>query len=158
VATPDDFLLDQLELYPGLVGASLADQVRTSQRELMRTPKEDGKLWTDRSVSRAAADLGYTLSPTYVRQLRSGNRANPSIDVVNILALVFDVPVSVFYPEPDADEILRALDVLKAAGAEAVLTRGEGHLSPETLRLIAEAISQPIEPQARPKAPDPGEA
>lgn len=71
---------------------------------------------------------------------------------------MFDVPVSVFYPEPDADEILRALDVLKAAGAEAVLTRGEGHLSPETLRLIAEAISQPIEPQARPKPPDPGEA
>ena len=124
----------------------------------MRTPKADGTVWTDRSVSRAAADHGYTLSPTYVRQLRSGGRANPSIDVVTVLARVFDVPVSVFYPEPDADEILRALDVLKAAGAEAVMTRGEGHLSAETLRLIAEAISQPIEPQARPRAADAHEA
>ena len=34
---------------------------------------------------------------------------------------VFDVPVSTFYPEPDTDEIVRALDVLHAAGAEAIL-------------------------------------
>ena len=120
-------------------------------QELMRTPKADGKVWSDRSVSRAAEGHGYALSPTYVRQLRSGSRTNPSIDVVKTLALVFDVPVSTFYPEPDADEILRALDVLQAAGAETVLARGAGHLSPRLFRAIADAISQP-NPEPSPEA------
>lgn len=113
----------------------------------------DGKVWTDGSVSRAAEGHGYSLSPSYVRQLRTGVRANPSIDVVKILASVFDVPVSTFYPEPDADEILRALDVLQAAGAETVLARGAGHLSPRLFRVIADAISQPL-PEPSPEASD----
>lgn len=114
-------------------------------RELMLRPAADGKPWSDRSVSRAAAERGYTLSPTYVRQLRTGARTNPSIDVVNVLAQVFEVPVTFFYAQPDADEIVKALEVLRAAGVEAVLSRGEGHLSPATLRLIADAISQPLD-------------
>ena len=44
MATPDDFLLDQLELYPGLVGASLADQVRTSQRPRLSYAELLGRL------------------------------------------------------------------------------------------------------------------
>ncbi len=44
VATPDDFLLDQVELYPGLVGASLADQVRTSQRPRLSYAELLGRL------------------------------------------------------------------------------------------------------------------
>ena len=87
--------------------------------------------------------------PTSDRQ--SGSRTNPSIDVVKTLALVFDVPVSTFYPEPDADEVLRALDVLQAAGAETVLARGAGHLSPRLFRAIADAISQP-NPEPSPEA------
>lgn len=44
VATPDDFLLDQLELYPGTVGAALADQVRTSQRPRLSYAELLGRL------------------------------------------------------------------------------------------------------------------
>ena len=117
----------------------------------MRTPMPDGRAWTVRAVSRAAKAHGHTLSPSYVRQLRAGVRTNPSIDVVQTLALVFDVPVSTFYPEPDTDEIVRALDVLHAAGAEAILTRGAGHLSPRMFRIIADAIGQ-APPEQKPEA------
>ena len=113
-------------------------------QELLRQPGPDGKPWSDRSLSRAAAALGHELSPTYVRQLRTGTRANPSMDVIGALADVFNVPVSTFYPQHDIDDdaVLKAVEVLQPAGAQAILARGEGHFTPRTLRMIAEAISE----------------
>lgn len=44
VATPDDFLQDQLELYPAIVGASLRDQVRTARRPMLSYVELLGRL------------------------------------------------------------------------------------------------------------------
>lgn len=80
------------------------------------------------------------MSPTYARQLRNGQRANPTLDVVAALCDVFEVTPTYFHATDQADDIVNALKTLQAAGAQAILTHGEGHLPPDTLSRIVAAI------------------
>lgn len=74
------------------------------------------------------------------RQQRSGHRSNPILDVIAALCDVFDVSPTYFHDTGQADDIVNALKTLQTAGAQAILTHGEGTLPPDTLRRIAEAI------------------
>lgn len=139
----------------GLDSDDVTDQVAyftSRMRELMQRPTPDGKRWSDRALAKAAAELGHDLSPTYVRQLRTGQRANPSIDIVRALADVFGIPMSYFYNTDQGDEIDKALETLQAAGADAILARGGGRISAETLRRIADAV-RPSDTRQRPTSP-----
>lgn len=118
-------------------------------RELMQRPRPDGRRWSDRALAQAAADLGHDLSASYVRQLRTGIRANPSLEIVRTLTEVLGVPAGYFYDTDQTDALIQALRTLQAAGAQAILTSGEGHIPPETLRRIAQAIDQDPRHRAR---------
>lgn len=106
----------------------------------MAQPRPDGKRWSHREVSRAAAGHGFRISYSYVQSMESGAQKNPTLEVLRGLAAVFDVPVSHFY-EDDQDEVEKALDALHRAGADVILARGQGRLSPEALQAIADALN-----------------
>jgi len=78
-------------------------------RALLGQPRPNGGHWTDRALAQAAADRGHQLSPTYARQLRSAQRANPTLDVVAALCDVFEVSPTYFHDTDQADDIVNAL-------------------------------------------------
>ncbi|WP_380162775.1 helix-turn-helix domain-containing protein [Kineococcus sp. R86509] len=49
-------------------------------------------------------ELGHPLTSSYISQLRRGSRTNPTIDSLRVLAAVFGVPVSYFFPHDTAPD------------------------------------------------------
>mgnify|MGYP001085752476 CR=1 FL=1 len=121
-------------------------------KALMDRSAPDGRPWTDASVAKAASARGLKLSPSYVGQLRTGERPNPSVGIIRALASVFDVPVGYLAGETQADdEVTRALDVLRKHGVETVYARGGTNSIPlETVAMIAHAIRQSTTPSTAP--------
>lgn len=123
-------------------------------KALMDRSAPDGRTWTDKSVAKAATGLGMKLSPTYVGQLRTGERPNPSVSIIRALAAVFDVPVGYFAGEtPTDDEVTQAIDVLRKHGVQNVYARGGTNSIPlETVAMIvAHAIRESTK---HPEAPE----
>lgn len=128
---------------PGGAGADFATRFNEA---LTRSAPREGGRWTDRAVSAAARAKGYKLSATYVRQLRVGLRTNPSIATIEALSEILGVSPMWFLEgtedvQSDAtDDVVEALEILRDAGAEAVLARGRGRIPESTLERIAAAI------------------
>lgn len=55
-------------------------------------------------IAALTQELGHPLTSSYVTQLRRGSRTNPTIDSLRVLAAVFDVPVSYFFPSDTAPD------------------------------------------------------
>lgn len=117
-------------------------------RELMARPSPTGKRWSSRQVAEEASKLGHHLTASYVQSLANGEKSNPTLSALRALADVFGVPAATFLdPSPDGrDEIAAALNTLHRAGADVVLARGGAELSPATLRAVAEALREEVEP------------
>lgn len=115
-------------------------------RELMARTGPDGKRWSSRRVAEEATKLGHPITASYVQSLANGERKNPTLSSLRALQAVFGVPMnSLLEPDPDGrDEVASALNTLNRAGADVVLARGAGELSPKTLQVIATALREEL--------------
>lgn len=90
-------------------------------------PRPDGpELYSN---ERAAEDLtsgGVSVTPGYLRQLRSGKRRNPTARLLGAIARLFDVPITYFFDDRQADAVaqqLQNLTRLRAAGVRGIVAR-----------------------------------
>ena len=99
------------------------------------------------SNERAAADLltaGISVTAGYLRQLRSGKRRNPTARLLAAIAQLFEVPITYFFDDDEADKIatqLQALTRLRAAGVRGFVA-GSGDHTAEDLNALAPLLEQ----------------
>jgi transcriptional regulator with XRE-family HTH domain len=55
-------------------------------------------------IAALTQELGHPLTSSYIAQLRRGSRTNPTIDSLRVLAAVFGVPISYFFPQDTAPD------------------------------------------------------
>lgn len=92
------------------------------------------------SYSKVAAAIeaagGPTVSSTYLHELRTGKKDNPTRRTLDALATYFGVPPAYFFDEAFAAEVDAHLETLRDAGVMDLATRARG-LSPESLEALS---------------------
>jgi transcriptional regulator with XRE-family HTH domain len=112
---------------------------------LFTTVHPAGREYTHEQVATAIEQRGGpTISATYLWQLRTGKRDNPTMRHLEALSAFFGVPPSYFFDEETATRVDDQLDLLVALRDDrvrqlAVLANG---LSPETLDTITTMIER----------------
>lgn len=105
--------------------------------------REDGEQYTHEEVAAACREAsGETFSATYLWQLRTGKRTNPTKRHLEALAAFFDVPVAYFFDDTIGAEIdaeLELLGALRNAGVRNLALRALD-LSPLGLATITDMI------------------
>jgi len=101
--------------------------------------------WTYREVSRGIGDTGVTISPSYLWQLRKGQRDNPTVRQMQAVADFFHVPMTYFFGASEEVEIVDAQMMLVRAMRDhqvrdVALRASE--LSPAGLRAVANIIGE----------------
>ncbi|MDQ6673025.1 MAG: XRE family transcriptional regulator, partial [Chloroflexota bacterium] len=77
--------------------------------------------YTYREVAEGIRGLGFApISATYVWQLRTGHRSNPTMKHVEGLAAFFDVPVNYFFNDDVATRVHAELKALVALRQPAI--------------------------------------
>lgn len=103
----------------------------------------DGEEASYREVAAAIAEQGGpTISPSYIYQLRSGIRENPTLRHVQALAKYFGVDVAYFTDDDFAEQTdaqLATLAAMRDAGVRSIALRA-ANLSPESLVLVSDMI------------------
>ncbi|WP_336922899.1 helix-turn-helix domain-containing protein [Aquipuribacter sp. SD81] len=98
---------------------------------------------TYREVAAAIAEQGGpTISPSYIWQLRTGLKDNPTLKHLQALARYFGVETAYFFDDAAAERIdaeLALLTAMRDAGVRSVALRAAG-LSPESLGLVRDVI------------------
>jgi transcriptional regulator with XRE-family HTH domain len=87
-------------------------------------------------------DQGVAISHTYVWQLRTGRRDNPTLQHLTAIAKFFGVPVSYFLDEEQAAQIDRDLELLtaiKEVGVAEIALR-TADLSPDSRDTVGDMI------------------
>lgn len=96
-----------------------------------------------REVAATIAEQGGpTISPSYIYQLRSGIRENPTLRHVQALAKYFGVEVAYFTDDEIAEQTdaqLATLAAMRDAGVRSIALRA-ANLSPESLGLVSDMI------------------
>lgn len=112
--------------------------------DVVRNP-ESGKPYSNEELARwCTRTTGHTMSRTFVWQLRTGQRTNPTLRNLNAMAGFFSVPLAYFEPGERSDRIaeqLRLARRLADARSESMVTRA-ANLSPESIRLLAGMIDR----------------
>ncbi|WP_329448753.1 XRE family transcriptional regulator (plasmid) [Streptomyces sp. NBC_01426] len=91
----------------------LADKVD----KLFRTIRTNGREYTYDEVARGCSQLsGGTFSKTYVWQLRTGQRDNPTKRHLEALAAFFRVPAAYFFDDDTAERVDAQLAIASAMG------------------------------------------
>lgn len=107
---------------------------------LFRTVRRpDGREFSHREVAEAITAADEPISHSYIGQLRTGDKDNPTIKHLRALARFFGVPVEYFTREDvatDVDRELRTLTALKELQVKTVALRST--LLPEAERSLAE--------------------
>jgi transcriptional regulator with XRE-family HTH domain len=105
--------------------------------------RPDGTPYSNEEAARACREAtGESFSATYLWQLRSGRRDNPTKRHLEALAGFFQVPPAYFFDDDQAAEIadqLKLLGALRDAGVRSVALRAVT-LSPEALDTVSELI------------------
>jgi transcriptional regulator with XRE-family HTH domain len=119
-------------------------QVAARLDHLFRTVHSHGKVeYTYREVAEGIRERGFApISATYVWQLRTGQRSNPTMKHVEGLAAFFEVPVNYFFNDDVAGRVhaeLEALVALRQPAIRQIALRAAG-LSAESLRAIVAMI------------------
>jgi len=113
--------------------------------ELFSTVHPVGKEYSYNDVARGVEELGAPkVSATYIWQLRTGKRDNPTKRHIEALASFFGVPPAYFFDDQVAAQVrsqLQLLATLRDRGVRQVATRAAG-LSPRALRAVDEMIKQ----------------
>ncbi|ONI81940.1 hypothetical protein ALI22I_37795 [Saccharothrix sp. ALI-22-I] len=90
-------------------GGSLADKLN----RLFSTVRKHGDAeHSNSAVAAAITEQGVPISHTYIWQLRTGRRDNPSIQHLTALAKFFGVPVAYFLDEEESAKVDRDLELL----------------------------------------------
>lgn len=114
---------------------------------LFSTVHPPGRQYTHEEVAAALRDAGGpTISATYVWQLRSGRRDNPTKRHMEALAGFFGVPVAYFFDDESASRIDAELDLLVALRDSGVrqLAIRTLELSPEARRMVADLVEHAV--------------
>src|SRR3954454_15015886 len=99
------------------------------------------------SNDRAASDLaaaGISVTAGYLRQLRSGTPRHPPARLLAGIAQLFEVPITYFFDDDQADKItaqLQALTRLRAAGVRGIVARS-GDLTSDDLNALGPLLEQ----------------
>ncbi|MFF0223447.1 XRE family transcriptional regulator [Streptomyces sp. NPDC004629] len=119
---------------------TLADKIDALFRIVRRPNREQ---FSHEEVARACREAtGESFSATYVWQLRTGRRDNPTKRHLEALAQFFDVPVAYFFDDDQGAAIAKELELLGAlrdAGVRSVALRAV-NLSPEGVNTISDMI------------------
>ena len=109
--------------------------------QVVRRP--DREMYSNEEVAKACREAtGETFSATYVWQLRTGRRDNPTKRHLEALAQFFQVPVAYFFDDDQGAAISRELEllgVLRDAGVRSVALRALT-LSPEGIDTLNDMI------------------
>ncbi|MER5198190.1 helix-turn-helix domain-containing protein [Streptomyces sp. NPDC002755] len=120
--------------------ATLADRIDALFRVVRRPDREQ---YSHEEVARACREAtGESFSATYLWQLRTGRRGNPTKRHLEALAQFFDVPVVYFFDDEQGAAIARELELLGAlrdAEVRSVALRAV-NLSPEGVGTISDMI------------------
>lgn len=121
-------------------GSSLAQKIDTLFQVVRRPNREQ---FSHEEVAKACREAtGETFSATYLWQLRTGRRDNPTKRHLEALAQFFRVPVAYFFDDDQGTAIARELELLGAlrdAGVRSVALRAV-NLSPEGIDTISDMI------------------
>lgn len=121
-------------------GTSLAQKIDTLFQVVRRPNREQ---FSHEEVAKACREAtGETFSATYLWQLRTGRRDNPTKRHLEALAQFFRVPVAYFFDDDQGTAIARELELLGAlrdAGVRSVALRAV-NLSPEGIDTISDMI------------------
>ena len=105
--------------------------------------REDREAYTHEEVARACREAtGESFSATYLWQLRTGRRDNPTKRHLEALAQFFQIPVAYFFDDEQGARIsaeLELLGALRDAGVRSVALRAV-NLSPEGMGTISDMI------------------
>jgi transcriptional regulator with XRE-family HTH domain len=119
----------------------------TKLDRLFRTVRPAGgsREFSYREVARGIEQRGdVTISASYLHQLRTGAKDNPTIKHLEAIASFFGVPASYFLDEQVAAEVsaeLKLLSAMRDVGVRDVAMRAHG-LSKESLSVVADMIER----------------
>ncbi|MER8182105.1 helix-turn-helix domain-containing protein [Kitasatospora sp. NPDC094015] len=134
---------------PELDPPTLSDRI---DRLFQVVRRPSGEPYSHEEVARACREAsGETFSATYLWQLRTGRRDNPTKRHLEALAQFFQVPPSYFFDDEQSDRITEELALLGAmrnAGVREVALRAVT-LSPEGLGTISDMIEAIARREAR---------
>ncbi|MEU9132012.1 helix-turn-helix domain-containing protein [Kitasatospora sp. NPDC048540] len=134
---------------PDLDPPTLSDRI---DRLFQVVRRPSGEPYSHEEVARACREAsGETFSATYLWQLRTGRRDNPTKRHLESLAQFFQVPPSYFFDDEQSDKITEELALLGAmrnAGVREVALRAVT-LSPEGLGTISDMIEAIARREAR---------
>lgn len=120
--------------------STLADRIDALFRVVRRPNREQ---YSHEEVARACREAtGESFSATYLWQLRTGRRGNPTKRHLEALAQFFDVPVVYFFDDEQGAVIAKELELLGAlrdAEVRSVALRAV-NLSPEGVGTISDMI------------------
>jgi len=120
--------------------ATLAERIDALFRVVRRPDRE---AYTHEEVARACREAtGESFSTTYLWQLRTGRRDNPTKRHLEALAQFFRIPVAYFFDAEQGARIAAELELLGAlrdAGVRSVALRAV-NLSPEGMGTISDMI------------------
>jgi transcriptional regulator with XRE-family HTH domain len=151
----------------GIGGATIAEvepkRARTLAEKLDRLfhtmhPRQRGEYAYKEVADGIAARGSPTISATYLWELRTGRKDNPTLKHVEALAQFFGVPPAYFLDEDSAeriDEELALLGALRDASVRHMALRAAG-LSRASLGTITEMIERVRELEGLPDAPHDG--
>jgi transcriptional regulator with XRE-family HTH domain len=124
----------------GGTAATLAEKIDALFRVVRRPDREP---YTHEEVARACREAtGESSSATYLWQLRTGRRDNPTKRHLEALAGFFRIPVAYFFDDEQGARIsaeLELLGALRDAGVRSVALRAV-NLSPEGMGTISDMI------------------
>lgn len=112
---------------------------------LFRTVRRGEDEYSNKAVAEAIAEKqSVPISHTYIWQLRTGRRDNPTIQHLTALATFFGVPVAYFLDDAESARINQDLELLAAmreAGVTEIALRS-ADLSDSSRTAVADMISQ----------------
>lgn len=134
-------------------GATLAQKI---DRLFDVVRREDGSQYSHKEVAAACQkSSGDSFSGTYLWQLRTGRRDNPTKRHLEALANFFEVPLAYFFDDKIGAEIdaeLEFLGALRNAGVRNLALRALD-LSPGGLATITDMLEVVASREAEPKPP-----
>ncbi|GHE54031.1 helix-turn-helix domain-containing protein [Streptomyces cellulosae] len=123
-------------------GATLAD--RLDRLFVTVHPKGRGPYSYEEVASGIRRQGGPTISASYIWQLRTGAKDNPTKRHLEALSTFFGVKPAYFFDDAESEKIAAELDALAAmrdAGVRSVALRASG-LSDKSLKIISEFIER----------------
>ncbi|MEY9962498.1 transcriptional regulator with XRE-family HTH domain [Streptacidiphilus sp. MAP12-16] len=111
--------------------------------QIVRRPGDQRERYSNEEVAKACREVtGESFSATYLWQLRTGRRDNPTKRHLEALAHFFQVPPAYFFNDEQGAAITQELELLGAlrdAGVRNVALRAV-NLSPASLETISDVI------------------